>query len=71
MASTETKINKQAVYGKTRYITFTITETLQIIRKPGSATNQSIIMAAHKIGFLNTYGIRKHRERISCYNLGQ
>jgi len=52
MASTEPKINKQAVYGKKRYITFTITETQQIIRKPGSATNQSIIMAAHKIGFL-------------------
>jgi len=71
MASTEPNINKQVIAGKTRDVTFTINETLQIIRKPGSATNQSIIIAAHKIGLSNTYGIKKHRERISCYNLGQ
>jgi hypothetical protein len=50
MDSTEPKISKQAVAGKTREITLTIPETLQIIRKPGGATNQSIIMATYKIG---------------------
>jgi len=34
MDSTEPKISKQAVAGKTREITLTINETLQIIRKP-------------------------------------
>jgi hypothetical protein len=34
-------------------------ETLEIIRKPGSATSQSIFMAAYKIELLNTYGIKK------------
>jgi len=38
MASTETKISNQAGAGKTRDITFTIPETLEIISKPGSAT---------------------------------
>jgi len=46
MAHKEPKINKQAVAGKTRDITFTIPETLEIIWKSGSATNQSIVMAA-------------------------
>ena len=50
MASTEPNINKQVIAGKTRDVTFTINETLQIIRKPGGATNQSIIMATYKIG---------------------
>jgi hypothetical protein len=71
MASTEPKISTQAVVGKTRDITLIIPVTLQIIRKPGNATNQSIIMAAYKIGLLTTYGIKKHRERITCKNLGQ
>ena len=71
MASTEPQITKQAVAGKTRDITLTIPETLEIIRKHGSATNQSIIMAAYKIGLLTTNGIKKHRERITCKNLGQ
>jgi hypothetical protein len=34
------KISKQAASGTTRHITFTIPETLEIIRKPGSATSQ-------------------------------
>jgi hypothetical protein len=44
--SQRTQRSKQAVAGITRHITFTITETFKIIRKPGNATNQSIIMAA-------------------------
>ena len=71
MAPKEPKISKQALAGKTRDITLTITETLEIIWKPGCATNQSIIMVAHKIGLLNTYCIKKHRGRITCKKLGQ
>jgi hypothetical protein len=71
MASTEPKIIKQAIDGKTRDITLIIPETLEIIRKPGSATNNSIIMAAYKIELLTTYDIKKQRERITCKNLGQ
>jgi len=71
MAPKEPKISKQADAGKTRDITLTIPETLEIICKPGSATNQSTIMAAYKIGLLTTYGIKKHRGRITCKNLGQ
>jgi hypothetical protein len=40
MASRETKISKQAAAGITRHITSTITDTLEIITKPGSATSQ-------------------------------
>jgi hypothetical protein len=46
MASTEPKISKLGAARTTRDITLTIPETLEIIREPGSATNQSIIMAA-------------------------
>jgi len=54
MASREPKISKQTAAHITRHITFTIPEALEIIRKPGSATSQSIIMAAYKIGSLTT-----------------
>jgi len=46
MASTERKINKLGNPGKTRDITITILDTLEIIKKSGSATCQGIIMAA-------------------------
>jgi len=62
MVSTEPKISKQAVAGKTRVITLTIPETLEIIRKPGIVTNHSIIMAANKIGLLTNYGINTGKE---------
>jgi len=52
MAPKEPKLSKQATAVKTRDITFTIGETLEIIRKPGSATYQCVIMAAYKIGLL-------------------
>jgi hypothetical protein len=71
MTSKEPKISKQALAGKTRDTTLTITQTLEIICKNGCATNQSTIMAAYKIGLLTTYGIKKHRGRITCKNLGQ
>ena len=71
MAPKEPKISKQADAGKTRDITLTIPDTLEIICKLGCATNQSIIMAAYKIGLLTTYGIKKHRRSITCKNLGQ
>ena len=59
MASKELKISKQTAAGITRHITFTIPETLKIITKPGSATFQSVIMAAYEIGLLAICGIKK------------
>jgi len=59
MALKEPKISKQVAAGITSHITFTIPETLEIIRKPGSATSQRIFMAAYKIGLLTTNGIKK------------
>jgi hypothetical protein len=52
MAPKEQKISKQADAGTTRDKILRILETLEIIRKPGSATSQIIIMAAYKIGLL-------------------
>ena len=46
MALKGPKISKQKVDGTTTEITSTIPEKLEIIRKPGSATSQSIILAA-------------------------
>jgi hypothetical protein len=54
MAPREHKISKQAVPGTTRDIILTILETVEIVRKSGSATSQSIIMAVYKIGLLTT-----------------
>jgi hypothetical protein len=50
MAPKESKICKQAVAGTTWHITLTIPDTLEIIRKPGSATSHSDITVPHKIG---------------------
>jgi len=61
MAPKEPEISKQAAAGTTRHITFTIPETLEIIRKLGNATSQSVIMAAYKIGLLTIYGIKKQK----------
>ena len=46
MAPKVPKISKQKVAGTRREITSTIPEKLEIIRKLGSATSQSIIVAA-------------------------
>jgi hypothetical protein len=46
MALKGPKISKQKVGVTTTEITSTVPETLEIIRKPGSATSQSIILAA-------------------------
>ena len=46
----ESKINKQAVVGTITDIALTIPDTLEIIRKPGSATSQCVIIAPYKIG---------------------
>ena len=48
------KISKHTVAGTTRDKIRTSLETLEIVRKSGSATSQSIIMAAHKIRLLTT-----------------
>jgi hypothetical protein len=69
MVPKEPKISKQAAAGITRHITFTIPETLEIIRKLGSATSQSVIMVAYKTGLLTTYGIKKNKKKITCKNL--
>jgi hypothetical protein len=71
MASIEPRISKLGVSGTTRHITITITETLEIVRKPGSATSQSVIMVAYNTGLLTIYGIKKHKEKITCNNSGQ
>ena len=70
MAPKVSNISKRAAAGITRHITFTIPETLEIIRKPGIATCQSVIMAAYKIGLLTKHGTKKHKEKISCKKLG-
>ena len=46
----ESKISKQAVAVTITDITLTIPDTLEIIRKPGSATSQCVIIAPYKIG---------------------
>jgi hypothetical protein len=66
-----TKIGKRAPAGMKRHITFTIPDTLEIIRKPGSATSQCVIMAAYNKGLLNMYGIKKHNEKITRKKSGQ
>jgi len=71
MAPKKPTVSKQAAAVKTRAITFTIPETLEIIKKPGSATCQSVIMAADKIVLLTIYGIKTHKEKITCMKLGQ
>ena len=70
MASTEQKISKLGAAG-TRHVTLTITEILELVRKPGSATSQSVIMAVYNTGLLTIYGIKKHKEKITCKNLDQ
>jgi len=70
MASTEPKISKLGAASTTRHITLTITETLEIVMKP-EVLQASVIMAAYKIGLLTTHGIKKHKEKITCNNLGQ
>jgi hypothetical protein len=55
--------NKQAVAGTTRHIKFITPHTLEIIRKPGSATTHSVITAAYKIGLLTVCGIKKYNEK--------
>jgi len=52
MAPKEPKISKHTVVGTTRDMIRIILDTLEMVRKPGSATSHSIIMAAYKIGLL-------------------
>jgi len=68
MALKEPEISKQAATGTTRNITFTIPETLEIIRKPGNATSQCVIMAAYKIGLLTIHGTKKHKKILPVRN---
>jgi phosphohistidine swiveling domain-containing protein len=70
MAPKESKISKQAAASTTRDIRFTIPETLEIIRKPQSATSYSVIIAVNTIGLFTIYGIKKHKDKITCKNLG-
>jgi hypothetical protein len=64
MAQKEPKISKQATVGTTRDITLTIPQTLDIIRKLGNATCQSVIIAAYKSGLLIMYGTKRHKENL-------
>jgi len=47
----------------TRDITLITPETLEIIRKPESATHQSVIMSANNTELLNNYGIKKQNKK--------
>jgi len=71
IASRETKISKRRAASTIWDITLTIPETLEIITKCGMASSQSIIMAAYDTGFLSNYSIKKHKNKITCNNLGQ
>jgi hypothetical protein len=62
MASTEPTMSKQGAAGTIRDITLTIPETLEIIRKPASATSQSHITAPSDNGFLTNYGINTRKK---------
>jgi len=64
MAPKQQKISKQAVAVKTRHITFTISEKLETIRKPGNITCQIVIMAAYKIGLMTIYVIKKQKKNL-------
>jgi hypothetical protein len=68
--SQTTKICKQAAAVKTSNITFTIPEKIEIIRKPGNVTCQTVIMAAYKLGLLTIYNIKKQREKPIRKTLG-
>jgi hypothetical protein len=59
MAPKVPKISKQTAAGTTKHTTFTIPETLEVIMKPGSATFQSVTMAAYEIRLLTICGIKK------------
>jgi hypothetical protein len=63
--SQRTQRSKQATAGIIRHITFTVLQTLKIIRKAGNATSHSIIMAAYRIGLLNMHGTKKHNNILS------
>jgi hypothetical protein len=65
MAPKEPKLSKQAAAVTTRHITFTILDTLEIIRKSGNATRQNVIMAAYKIRLLNMHGTKKRKKILS------
>jgi hypothetical protein len=64
MTSIEPRISKLGAAGTTRHITITVTETPEIRRKPGSATSQSVIMAAYNTGLLTIFGIKKHKKNL-------
>jgi len=70
MVPKESKTRTQAAAGITRHITFTIPETIEIIRKLGSAACPCVIMAEYKIGLLTIYGMKKHMEKITRKELG-
>jgi len=71
MAPKQQKISKQEADVKTRHITFTIPDTLEIIRKHGSAICQNVVMTAYMIGLLTIYAKKKQKEKITCKNSGQ
>jgi hypothetical protein len=52
-------------------ITLTIPDILEIIRELGTATSHNMIMAAYKTGFVNIWGVKKHKKKIASKNLGQ
>jgi len=63
MSPKEHKLSKHTVAGTTSDMIRTILDTLEIVRKPGSATSNSIIMASYKIGLLTARGRKTHKEK--------
>jgi len=63
MAPKESRICKEAAAGIKVHIILTISETLDIIRKPGNAGSWSVITAAYKIRFMTIYGIKEVKKK--------
>jgi CENP-B N-terminal DNA-binding domain. len=64
MASTYTKVSKQGTTGKTKHLTSTIPQKLQIIRKLHSGKVQREVMVSYNIGSSTTYGTKKQKDQL-------
>jgi hypothetical protein len=69
----EPKIRKLGAAVITRDITLTVPGTHEILMKPGGATSQCHYGSIKHwvVDRLNVYGIKTHKEEVSCKNLGQ
>ena len=70
MAPEEPEIRKQAATGTTRHITFTVPETLEIIRKPGNAHKPECHYGSIQDWIVDHLRYNKTQENITYKNLG-